>query len=466
MSERFSSPLRLKRIFFWTRLVCILVLGGFALRLLEWNRDVDPRFFRFLSTTPGKTLARVMNWPNLYDQTRVEKPLEEYSEEERYWRQEIESNLQSTWPTHTLEFRDGRVKNVQVLAFGNDQLHILENFGPKGRLETTIDRVNIRDIKPYETSIPEVTWRDVRFQMEYPTFELTHSGGYTVLTDAPYYQVSSSVQALKHLRSQYLDIFSPLVRFPKKEESLQLLFFTREKEYRRHQKNTAPLLENSIGYYSPLEDRMVLFNHQYSKRTQAVRQHVKEEVNELSRTTSSEKEQKRLRHLHQRLESHIRDQASMETLSTLRHEGAHYLSYTYGVHSWIHTENAWLIEGLAAYFESATPGASISSYNQSLWKMETQGRVPTLERLLSVRLPADFTSVMPEIKAHEAYALSWSLFLFCMQEPRREAFFAYLRYLQEPEDIPTLMETPRVLLLSNALSLTPDELEKDWKSSW
>jgi hypothetical protein len=233
-----------------------------------------------------------------------------------------------------------------------------------------------------------------------------------------------------------------------------------------HQQATAPDLVNSVGYYSPLEDRMVMFNHEYSKQAEKIRDHVTEEVNQLVRQAASSHERNRLRILHQRLEDQLRDQASLETIATLRHEGAHHLAYTYGVHSWIHTENAWLVEGLAALFESPVPGQDVTSYVQTLRKMDQEGRIPDLSRLMSVRLPSDFEEDLPGIRPHEAYALSWSLFRYCMQRPRRDRFFAYLRSLQDPRDISGLMSQSRFHLLAGALDLTPMALESAWRSSW
>lgn len=465
MSSSVSIWRRLGRLLYWLRLLLLMLLVGLSVLLLQWNREMDPRFFRFLNTPPGRTLARVMNWPNLFDQVLPDKPLEEYSEEEKLWRQKLESAIRATWPTHTLHMTDGSARLVQVLAIDGDHLQIREHYGARGRLETSVQRSLIRGIDPYTAPLPEVTWRDVRFQMEFPAFELTHTGHYTVLTDAPFHQVASSVEALEHLHGQYLDLFSSLIRYPESSGTLQVLFFTREEDYRRHQEATAPDLASSLGYYSPLENRMVLFNHQFSQYTESVREHVKHELGFLSGQTDSAAERKRLYLLQERLEDHIRDQAALETLSTLRHEGAHHLSYTFGVHSWIHAENAWLVEGLAAFFESAEPGQTVPSYQDSLQHLQREGRIPPLARLVGVRIPSDFARELPDVLPHEAYALSWSLFRLCMSPPHRDLFFSYLKSLQDPDDIAKLMNTPRIELLANALSLSPASLEAAWRAS-
>ena len=456
----------LRRVFFWGRIVAILVVVLLAARLLHWNQNMDPRFFRFLGTETGMTLARVMNWPNLHDQIEVDKSLEDHTEDERLWRQRITKRVQKSWPTHLLVLTNGEEKQVQLESYSSERLQVVERFGSRGRMVSTVERAEIEDLRLFTEPMPKVTWRDVRFQMEFPTYELTYSGHYTVLTDAPYYQIANSVQALENVRDQFFDIFQPLIRFPKQEEALQLLYFTLEDDYRAHQEAHAPELAQSLGYYSPLEDRMVMFNHEFSKQTEDVRAHVQEEVDFLIEHSTTKREKSRIQRMHEKVQDQIRERAIRETLSTLRHEGAHHLAYTHGLHSWIHAENAWLIEGLATYFESTTPGYPIPAYQGVLRHLEMNDRMPALADLVAVRLPADFEQDLPGIKAHEAYALSWSLFRLCMAPHHREAFFGYLKTIQDPEDLGKLMRTPRIEVLASSLGRTPEELEREWRLSW
>lgn len=454
---------RIRLVFFWIRVMGMLVLMAAAAQLVMWNRDYDPRFYQFLSTAPGQALSRVMQWPNLYNRQLSDKALEEYTDEERVWRQKLLKQLSQSWPTHTLELKNGTIKHVRFMEVNTRYVSVREHFGGQGELDTRIFRSDIAEIEPFTDPQPTVTWRDVRFQMEYPDFHLTYSGHYTVLSDAPYYQISSSVEALEDLRGTYLDLFTPLVRFPKPEQGLQVLFFSKESQYREHQSRSAPALADSVGYYSPLEDRLVVFNHQFSEQTTENRRQVAEEVRELLSQPRSEAERQHILHLQQRIEDEIRKHARQETLSTLRHEGAHHLSYTYGVHSWIHAENAWIIEGLAGYFESPIPSKPTPSHLLSLLALDKDRRIPELAQLMAIRKPESFEAELPGLKAYEAYALSWSLFHFCMQEDYRTNFFTFLRELQAPASIRSLMGTARIEHLAEALELSPSELDTKWR---
>ncbi len=363
-----------------------------------------------------------------------------------------------------VELKNGTIKHVRFMEVNNRYVSVREHFGGQGELDTRVYRSDIAEIDPFTDPQPTVTWRDVRFQMEYPDFHLTYSGHYTVLSDAPYYQIASSVEALEDLRETYLDLFNTLVRFPKPEQGLQVLFFSKESQYRQHQTKSAPAPADSVGYYSPLEDRLVVFNHQFSERTVENRRQISEEVRELLSQPRTDAERQHILRLQQRIEDQIRTHARQETVSTLRHEGAHHLSYTYGVHSWIHAENAWIIEGLAGYFESSDPRQPTPSHLLSLLALDKDNRVPGLAKLMAIRKPESFEADLPGLKAYEAYALSWSLFHFCMQDTYRQNFYKYMEDLQAPLSIHSLMGTARIEHLAEVLKLSPAELDTKWRS--
>jgi len=453
----------LRLAFFWFRLLLMLTVAGLTAQLVIWNREYDPRFYHFLSTRPGRRLSQVMNWPNLYNRPETDRDLSEFTEEERHWRQRIESRLEEIWPTHTVTLNSGEEIHVRFLEVSEWDVRVRQDFGGQGSLETRIPRSRIESIEPYAVAKPQVTWRDIRFQMEYPDFQLVYVGHYTVLTDAPYYQSRDSIEALETLRVQYMDLFSPLVRFRDQNRDLQVLFFSRETDYRNHHTFQGHGLEESVGYYSPLEDRLVLFNQHFSERNQNMRRDINREIEVLLNQVKRPDDRQKILKLRDSLEDRIRRHAKEETLSTLRHEGVHHLSYTYGVHSWIHAENGWLIEGLATYFETLEPGAPSPSHLMALFKLDREGRMPTLRQLTAVRKPEQFSEDLPGLKPYEAYSVSWSLVVFLMLPENRDAFFDYIRHVQDPPSIRLLMDTPRVELLARYLGRTEEGLERDWR---
>ena len=441
----------------------MLALLGFVGQLVIWNRNTDPRFYRFLGTRPGKMLSGLMNWPNLHLHRPLDKAESEFTDEERIWKRKLERQLATSWPTHVLALEDETEKHVRIEGRVRGGLRVQEHFGGKGSLESFISHTKIRKERPYTVPKPAVTWRDVQFQMEYPDFQLMYFGHYTVLTDAPYFQIESSVKALERVRKQYMERFGDLVRFPKPDQGLQVLFFSNETQYREHQQSSAPHLASSAGYYSPMEDRMVVFNQYHSDRARNIRDEVREKINAMLADARSPEERQHILRMQSSVEEQIRARGNLETIATLRHEGVHHLAYTHGVHSWIHAENAWVIEGKAVYFEPDPPGEVPLSHVSALVSLVRDARLPGLHDLMAVRIPARFSRELPGISPNEAYALSWTLFHFCMQPDYRDAFKDYLRMVQNPEDIERLVERPRVQLLAESLGFaSAGELEARW----
>ncbi len=463
MSIFASKWFRILRLAFRVlRILLLLLLCAASVQLVLWNRKYDPRFYDFLSTSPGRAISKALGWPNFYNTEFEELDPSEYTDEERAIFRRLERELRMTWPTHQLTLQDGTEHYGTLISYRNGSLTFREFFGSEGVLEKQIPRAEIAALKEYEEPIPKISLQDVRLQMEYPDFNLTRFGHYTILTDAPYFQVADSVKALEKLYAQYMEELGELIRFPQGQGGLQVIFFSSEEQYREHQRRDAPELEDSAGYYSPLEDRMVVFNQLHSDRSREVRADVEAELRNMLARARSAEERAEIERIRDEVQAQMRAQGEMETIATLRHEGAHHMSFTHGIHSWIHTENAWLIEGLAVYFEADPPGELPISHISALIRLQQEERVPRLAQLMNIRQPSQFADELPGVLPHEAYSLSWSLFHYCMTQ-HRSAFMGYLRSLQDPPRLGSFMKVPRELRLADALGMTPDELEAAWR---
>jgi hypothetical protein len=455
----FKTTFKLAR---WVGMV--LLLAGTA-QLVVWNRGNDPRFYHFLTTSPGRALARAMNWPSFYNLPPEDKPESEFTPEELNWKRTLEEDLRNRWPTHRLITRSGEEHLVQIFHETPETLTLQYAFGGRSRVTRSIPRSEILSLESHDAPLPRITWRDVRFQMEYPDFQMIHHGPYTILTDAPYFQVIETARILDRLYKQYMDIFSPLVQNRGSRKSLQVLFFSHEEDFKQSVARSAPGMENSAGFYSPLEDRMVVFNQYNSAFARQIREDIEAELTNLLQNSRSRDERQALENTRFHLEEQIRYRGRQETVATLRHEAAHHLSYSYGVHSWFHAENGWLIEGLAVFFESDPPGELTHTHLNSLIRLRESGRIPPLARLLNIRKPSDFEAELPGLKSYEAYALSWVLFQHLMHESRRDNFFAYLRFIRDPANLRELVRTPREHLLARHMQTTPEALEQAWLSA-
>lgn len=446
----------------YTRWVLLLAMMAGASRLVYWNRNDDPRFYHFLTTSPGRALARAMNWPSFYNLPPEDKPESEFTPEELDGKRGLEAALRNRWPTHRLITTAGEEHLIRILFESPESISVQFSFGGKSRVTREINRSDILSLESYTEPIPRITWRDVRFQMDFPTFELLHHGPYTILTDAPYFQVIETARVLDRLYQQYMEIFSPLVQARRSQQSLQVLFFSNEEDFARSVARSSPEMEGSAGFYSPLEDRMVVFNQYHSAFARQMRSEINAELANLIENSRSSEERRSLEQTRFRVEEQIRRRGQQETLATLRHEAAHHLSYTYGVHSWFHAENGWLIEGLAVYFESDPPGEITPTHLNTLINLRESGRIPPLAQLINIRKPSGFEAELPGLKSYEAYALSWVLFRYLMQESRRDAFFTYLQYIRDPAHLRQLVNISREKLLARHMGTTPEALEQAW----
>ena len=442
-------------------LLLLVVLAG-AGRLVQWNRNDDPRFYHFLTTSPGRALARAMNWPSFYNLPPEDKPESEFTPEELDLKRSLESTLRDRWPSHRMVTRSGEEHLVRILFESPQTITVQFSFGGQSRVTREISRNEILSLDRYTAPIPRITWRDVRFQMDFPAFQLLHHGPYTLLTDAPYFQVIETARVLDHLYQQYMAIFGPLVQPRRSQQSLQVLFFSNEDDFSKAIARSAPEMAGSAGFYSPLEDRMVVFNQYHSAFARQMRAEIEAELAKLIENSRSAEERRSIESTRFRVEEQIRRRGKQETLATLRHEAAHHLSYTYGVHSWFHAENGWLIEGLAVYFESDPPGETSFTHLNTLIQLRESNRIPSLAQLINIRKPSGFEAELPELKSYETYALSWVLFRYLMQESRRDDFFSYLRFIRDPANLRELVSLPRELLLARHMNTTPEALEKAW----
>lgn len=444
------------------RIVLMLGIAFGTYQLVVWNRAYDPRFYHFLSTRPGRTLARMMNWPSFFNLPPQDKPESEFTPEELSWKRQIENHLEQSWPSHRLILQTGEEFLIRILSENPRAIQVQQSFGGQGRVIRDIDRSEIAFLGPFTEPIPHVTWRDVRFQMQFPDFQLLHVGKYTVVTDAPYFQVIESIRTLETLYRDYMEIFGELVRPGRLSNRLQVVLFSNEEQYRRHQSFSAPGLETSAGFYSPLEDRMVVFNQFHSIHTRNMRAEIDQEIADMLEGARSEAERRSILAMRQHVEDQLRERGRRETTATLRHEGAHHLSYTLGIHSWHHAENGWLIEGLAVYFESSPPGLLPDGHRGTLFQLLRSGRIPPLRQLMAVRKPENFERELPGFTTYEAYALSWALFHLAMEPQHRGNFFEYLEHIRDGANVRNLMLDQPDQLLADFLGMSPDALERQW----
>lgn len=445
----------------------MLVLGvilGSAIVLYKWSRDDDPRFYAFLKTRPGQFLSRVFRWRGAWSAVpMVEKTEQQMSSEELVTKRALEEELRAEFPTHELTFNTGQKVRGWVREEKPAYVVFAESYRQSGGVSIQVRRERIERLVPLTNAIPPVTYRDVRLKMEFPAFGFYRRRPYAILTDESYFGVEHSVRALQEMYRQFVQAFGELITNLARSQDIQVLFFSKEAQYRSYQDRYAPDMQASSGFYSPLIDRLVVYNQATSDQITRAFAGLEEEAakfRDLAASDASAAAQ--LAAWKKDTERRIRNFAENQTLSTIRHEGAHQLFYTCGVHSENRMENEWLVEGLATYCETQRLGDKDPVRAASIKRALSGNSLIPLEEIVSFRDPRGLMSFGPQERVELAYAESWALVHFLMQDDRRSAFFDYIRYLRTPANFRDVRKARPLDLLCQFLGMGPEEVSKAW----
>ena len=441
-------------------LALVLALLGGAIVVLLLRQNIDPRLYRFFETSPGRTVANIIGWSVDFELPPPDKPVSEMTEIERTTKRDLEAEIRALRPVHRLIMKSGEIMEGKVLSYTDETITFQETYGNSGALAAQIRRSRVSDLEVVSDPIPNITYRDVRIKMEFPEFEFHRAPPYTIITDESFFRVQHSVKVLRRLHDDFLKIFGPLVTRPERGDGIQLLFFLEEKRYRRYADRYAPQLENSSGFYSPKLDRLIVFNQITSDQLKEAKREL-EQLESLYRDGAASREElDRLALWRSDVARNILGHAERQTVYTLRHEGAHQLLFTYGVHSTQHAENSWLIEGLAVYCEQERIGDLPRDRVALMKRGLRDATLIPLKELVGSRSARGLFVFGNEERVWMAYTQSWALVHFLMQHKFRDQFFAYIGQIRDPAFVEQLAATPRIEMIAAAIGLSPDQFER------
>ncbi|OQA25531.1 MAG: hypothetical protein BWY59_01745 [Verrucomicrobia bacterium ADurb.Bin345] len=450
----------------WYIRVAILMAAFLAAWVLYlWNLRQDPRFYRFVGTRSGRTLARVFSW----HESRPPVPFSEKSEQqmtadELAVKRRLEEEIAGERPTHRLELKDGNEWIGRLLEETAAHVVFSETYGESGGVSVSVPRSQIRSIRVLDTKPPAVSYRDVRFRMEFPALRFYKRAPYSILTDESYFRVEATVNELVRLYREFIVVFGDLVTVTNRMDDIQLLFFSQAESYRAYQEQYAPHMPNSTGFYNPWVDRLVVFNQVTAPHVSRARDWVaREEARYREQYAGQPRAQEQIGDWRRRTDAEIARFAEVQTLNTIRHEGAHQLFFSLGVHSAHRIENEWVFEGLAVYCETGRPGEKDAGRVRALREAEAAGRLIPLADLVDLRSPLGLGAVGDPARVDLAYAQAWSLVHFLMQDAYRESFFRYLRQVRDPRNFESVRRTRAMRMLTRALGVSPARLEELWR---
>lgn len=269
----------------------------------------------------------------------------------------------------------------------------------------------------------EVTYRDIAFRLEFPEKPLYLHPPFAILSDAPPDEVARLVEILVETHAQFHPLYQPLFTQAYRRDLIHVLYFADPAEYDTYQRVNADGLDGTAGFYSPAVNRLVLFRHDPSTSSDPI-------------------------------------WAALQTQYTIRHEATHLFMVAYGVHSFHHIENEWLIEGLACFAETSRPGGVDPRRRYLLQQAAGAEALIPLGELVNHR--DQRARLLAYTAAELAYSQAWSLVHFLMQPPYRDGFFDYIQYIRDPAHFHAVRSEDRLTLLARFVDQRPEELEAAW----
>jgi hypothetical protein len=378
---------------------------------------------------------------------------------EREVQRDLEAQLRGEARKDRIETVQGRIVQGRILDESANGVRILRSFGDSGEMEMTLARAEIRTIEHgHTTTPPAIRIRDVRFKLEFPSFNLYRRPPFTIVTDQSFFEVEDATRTLDELHGDFGRAFDPLFQTRARSDGIQLLFFSDEQQFAAYRDAYAPALGYASGFYSPLKDRLVIFDQANSKWVDQVTQRIDSEREKYRSMAERNGAGVALHEWHQNAKRSLGSAAERANRVILRHEGAHQLFNTYGVHSMRGAEHLWLIEGLAAYCEERDDGAT----RVRIEELRAAGDASKL----SFRKLVDFAAREGIGELGDAadielfYPKAWLIVEHLMRN-RRDAFFAYIRFVRDPENEAAVARGSDFDRLSRFLGQPPAQLERE-----
>ena len=246
-----------------------------------------------------------------------------------------------------------------------------------------------------------------------PAFQVHHSKHYVVVynTTPVYARWTSSL--LERLHKAFLASWKKNdfnVKSP--QQPLVVLVFGDKDTYIRHARpELGPGVGNAIGYYSQQTNRIVMYD--------------------LTGVQAFRRENRRRGTLHDISALLSRPEAE-PLVATIVHEATHQISFNCGLQVRFVDNPAWLVEGLAMYYEtpdlsSKRSWSGIGNVNYARWDLFRQnysaGKVGTLKSLI-----VDDNRIRNPRTAVDVYAESWAWTYFLLKWHPQE-YVAYLKLL-------------------------------------
>lgn len=365
----------------------------------------------------------------------------------------IERKLAAAQPTHRITFDAIKTLTGWIVTQTANHVTFSESYGDAGSMSVNIARRRIVSLETLSNAALVITDRDVRFQSEFPTFNLFKRHPYTILTDESFFQVERVVSDLQKTYQQFSLRFRPLVRRDRAAVSdVQVLVFSSQAAFRRYATTHFGATNEIAGFYMLEPDRLVVFNQQTANWIPSVIE--QEEREAMAHYGDSPELRAQMAERRPGREQDLRWFARQFSRETVRHEGAHQMSYTLGVLRPYPRPLLWLSEGIALYSET-DPVGEVSPWRVAEFKSRfDKNDYPSLQAVIVASQQPDYL---------QSYSSYWMLAFFLMHRDRRDEFFSFIRTLNEPDHWKNSADIPDLTLLCRTLKTDPASLEREWR---
>ena len=431
--------------------------------LYLYNRTHDPRLYEFLNASPGRALDDVFEMSPKPD-AFGDKEVSAWTFEEKTTHQDIERAVLAEQSEDIIVCHNGRIIKGKILSESRSSVAIMQTFGAAASMRFKVKRADISRIETHVVQPVNVSYRDVRFRMEFPAMNFYCRPPFTIVTTENFFDVEKAIRELERLHCDVLKVFGPLIEQRSRGRSIQIVFFSQEKQFYAYRKKHAPNLGYSAGFYSPGLDRLVLFDQASSAEMVVAKQHLAGMRNAYMREHASLSRRAGIYKWHQKLNQKLTRLGREETERVFRHEGAHQFFYTYGIHSEHHAENLWLLEGLATYCESSVSGSNPHHVVQELKEAHRLNDLLSWPKLVNFRSTQGFARLLRNDRVGIAYSQSWLLTHWLMQSRNRDGFFAYIRFVRDPVNARDLARLNHFDRLAEFVDMPPGEIPQALES--
>ncbi len=379
------------------------------------------------------------------------------SAQERQVQRELEAQMRSEARKDRIVTVQGKVIQGKILGESASGVRILRSFGDSGDMEMTLARGDIRTIERGHTELPPpIRLRDVRFKLEFADFNLYRRPPFTIMTDQSFFEVQDATRTLDELHGDFVRTFTPLIRDRERNDGIQLLFFSDERQFNAYRDAFAPALGYASGFYSPMKDRLVIYDQANSQWVDEASQQIDGQREAYRDYAAQRGAGIALHEWHQSAKRTLGSIAERANRMILRHEGAHQLFHTYGVHSEQGVEHLWLIEGLAAYCEEKE-GCATRIRVEELQAAD-EPHALSFQKLVDFASREGIGSLGSQVEIDLFYPKAWLVVDHLMRR-HREPFFAYIEYVRDPRNVEALDDTTDFALLSRFVGVSQEQLQ-------